>query len=346
MFVALGFDDNAYSGLEGTAGTGGMKWAADMIRSRKNRDGSKAALSFYLTSTYVGTWVSESPTYVKRSWNSAMVDGNEVGNHTHTHSHGADFAEAQWKTEIQTCIDWLTKPFDAAEPNTSPDDSKGLGASPSQIYGFRTPFLEYNDDTFRVVKDLGFWYDCSIEDGYQPEHDGTNYNWPYTLDNGSPGHDILVEWGLKKELKTHPGLWEMPVHPVIVPPDDKCAEYGVPSGLRAKMKGMNSWFDEEGGKITGFDYNLWVLFKMTKAEVLATLKYTLDLRLQGNRAPFMFGAHTDYYSTKYTAPPNATVAERQAALEEFVDYALSKPEVRFASLKQILDWVRNPTTLH
>jgi hypothetical protein len=108
---------------------------------------------------------------------------------------------------------------------------------------------------------------------------------------------------------------------------------------------VQSWFDVGSGKITGFDFNLWVSFKMTKAEFLATMKYSLDQRLKGNRAPFLFGAHTDYYSSKYTAPPNATVAERQAAIEEFIDYAISKPEVRVTSAKQVLDWIRNPEPL-
>ena len=84
---------------------------------------------------------------------------------------------------------------------------------------------------------------------------------------------------------------------------------------------------------------------MTKAEFLATLKYTLDQRIAGNRAPFMFGAHTDYYSSKYTAVPNATVAERQQAIEEFIDYARAKPMVRVRSNKEILEWVRNPVPL-
>jgi hypothetical protein len=84
---------------------------------------------------------------------------------------------------------------------------------------------------------------------------------------------------------------------------------------------------------------------MTKGEFLATLKHTLDKRLQGNRAPLLFGAHTDYYSTKYTGAPNATSDERRAAIEEFIDYALSKPDVRIVSAKQVLDWMRLPQRL-
>ena len=106
-----------------------------------------------------------------------------------------------------------------------------------------------------------------------------------------------------------------------------------------------SWFDTDSGKITGFDYNLWVSFNMTKAEVLATLKYTLDLRIEGNHAPFLFGTHTDYYSDKYTAPMNSTAQERREAIEEFLDYAISKPEVRVKSTAEVLDWMQDPTAI-
>jgi hypothetical protein len=134
---------------------------------------------------------------------------------------------------------------------------------------------------------------------------------------------------------------------VIVPPDDKCAMYGVPTGLRAKMKTVDPGFDVASGKITGLDYNLWILYQMNKAEFVATLKYTLDQHLAGNRTPFMLGAHPDLYSV--TPPddpaPNATYQERRAALEEFLDYALSKPDVRVVPNKVILDWLRKPVAM-
>ena len=41
----------------------------------------------------------------------------------------------------------------------------------------------------------------------------------------------------------------------------------------------------------------------------------------------------------------STAEERQEAIEEFLDYALSKEAVRVVSMKQVLDWVRNPSPL-
>jgi hypothetical protein len=356
MFVTVGFDDNGYSGLEGSNGTGGITWAADFFRPLVNPagsgnaatyDGQPARATFYLTATYGAMWISESNTFVKRAWHTLMTDGHELGDHTLSHLHGADWDEAMWTTEIQACIDVLVKPFDPMEMNVSPDTSKGIGMARADFFGFRTPFLEYNGNVFTVLSKLGFRYDGSIEDGYQTDQDGTNYFWPYTLDNGSPGHDVIVSWGdgSKKPIGKYPGLWEFPANPFIVPPDSECPKYGVPAGLRAKMKAAQSWFDAGSGKITGLDYNLWVQFKMTKAEFLATLKYTLDQRLRGNRAPFAIGAHSDIYSSKYTYAENATVAERQAAMEELIEYAFSKPEVRIVPVKKILDWIRNPVPL-
>ena len=40
MLVALSFDDNAYSGLVGSGGEGGMSWALEMLAARNNLDGT------------------------------------------------------------------------------------------------------------------------------------------------------------------------------------------------------------------------------------------------------------------------------------------------------------------
>jgi Polysaccharide deacetylase len=317
QFVSIGFDDNqSASGMNGLTG---------FFRSLKNHAGSGQAeiyddspvrATFYMTSSY------GSNGGVLASWKTALADGHEIGDHTISHGHGLGYAASKWNSEIGGCFDFLKNSVKVPE---------------AAIVGFRAPFLEYNAATFSTLESLGFHYDCSIEDGYQADQDGTNYMWPYTLDNGSPGYEIiLMDPDLNyKPIDKYPGLWEMPDHPVIVPPDEECEKYGVPPGLRVKMKAHVSYFDVNDGKMTGLDYNMWDEFKMSEPEYLATLKYTLDQRLKGNRAPFMFGGHSVYYPG----------GGKLAVLEEFVKYALEKPEVRFVPLAKILDWVRNPVAM-
>lgn len=91
--------------------------------------------------------------------------------------------------------------------------------------------------------------------------------------------------------------------------------------------------------------HLWVTFRMSRAEFVATMKYTLDLRLQGNRAPLVFSAHSDYYASKWTPAIPSTLADRQAALTELIDYAASQPAVRITTARAALDWIRNPSPL-
>ncbi|MFZ3385921.1 MAG: hypothetical protein WA120_01930 [Candidatus Hydromicrobium sp.] len=372
MFVSFGFDDNGYSGLEGSGGTGGVKFVLDIFNSRgnpagkgnvKTYDGTQVLTTFYLKANNIDKNSLENNALLKKVWRQAMENGNEVGVHTYAHKHGVEidwdnmvkkdiFKVADWVKEINLCIEWLTKPYD---PDVQQDDSsKGIGIKKSDIIGFRTPFLEYNDDTFRAIKKTGLIYDCSIEEGWQEDQDGRNFLWPYTLDNSSPGEACTAEmdFGHKPYVGKYPGLWELPSYAVIVPPDELCKKYGVKKGFRDRMFKEQSYFNTNDGKVTGLDWNLWFEWYMTKAEFLATLKYTLDLRLEGNRCPLFFGVHSDIYSSKYEendieegTPVNATVQERRAALKEFLEYALTKPQVRVTSMKNILSWLKNPLAL-
>ncbi|MEM7156851.1 MAG: polysaccharide deacetylase family protein [Myxococcota bacterium] len=317
MFVSIGWDDNA--------DVGGMLWSLGLTEGRTNPAGTGQASTYDgapMTMTYYNTGVYT--TGSGATWKQAYDAGHEIGNHTQSHGQHLQRLEDidVWNGEIEDCQSQL----------------EGLDIPLNEVYGFRTPFLGTADATIQAVADAGFLYDCSLEEGYQPSQDGTNYLWPYTLDEGSPGNDQLVEWGgLKNDILPKPGLWEMPVYAFIVPPDEVCKQYGVEPGFRDRMKEAADYFDTAGGKITGFDYNVWYEFGMTPAEVAATWMYTLDLRLQGNRAPFLLGTHTDEY--------DQANAQRREAMEIFLDYALEKPDVRIVSVKQALDWIREPTPL-
>ena len=308
-------------------------------------DGAPIHFSAYGNGTYLD-YESESgdaPGDNTRAWRLAWERGHELGNHTFNHPHGSDATYAQWETEITTSTDRMILPFDDATAQLS---SVGVGIPAAEITGFRAPYLEYNDTLFSVLRDLGFDYDCSIEEGYQGGADGTNYYWPYALDGGSPGD---------AQVLAHPGLWEIPVYPFLVPPDDRCAEYGVSPGLREALAASPGYLDNDldnqylsstDGRVRGLDYDVWNDYDMTAAQALAVFKYSLDQRLAGNRAPMTMCMHVALYAiNSWGSIENTTYQERIQVLTDFVDYALSKPDVRIVSAKDLLTWLKNPTAL-
>jgi hypothetical protein len=333
QFVVFGSDDNGYSGLPGSGGEGGLHYMTELFAARRNPDGTPLHFSFYVSTKYLTPQGVEDPAMVKRAWQEAIEHGHELGVHTHSHPHGAQFTADMWEKEIHACIDRLVGP-------------DGPGIAREALLGFRTPFLEYNDHALTAARNTGLAYDCSVEEGFRHDEHAGNFVWPYRLDHGSPGNAATYKELELPRVGHHPGLWEIPPYAFVVPPDDQCTAYGVPPGLRSKMKQKNDYFEIADGKITGFDWNLWFEFDMTKAEFLATLKYTLDQHLSGNRSPMTIGVHSDIYADKSDEnPANASVQERREALREILDYVISKPEVRVRSARELLAWLRSPVPL-
>lgn len=348
QFICIGFDDNQLSGQPESGGEGGLAWAYELFAGRKNPmgsgnpgtfDGTPARASFFHTAQAIAEHLFEDPKYVRRGLAQLQRAGHEIGNHSYRHPHGGDFDFRAWYLELDACERQLCD----AQIDTSDDGS--LELTREQLRGFRTPYLEYNAAALESAYRLGYEYDCSIEEGWQEQDGGRRYNWPYTLDQGSPGHDFIVYRDVRSPIGRYAGMWEMPGYPVVVPPDERCSAYGILPGLRTRLRERCSVFDISVGKITGFDWNLWWPFQMRRAEFVATLRYTLDQRLAGNRAHFLFGAHSDYYNTLYPDPPVESMHERRAAMKDFLDYALQDPRVRVVTLGQLLDWMRHPSSL-
>lgn len=313
MFISLGIDDNSHAA--------GVDWIVNHLSNRTNPvgtgnpatyDGTPMSATFFNTSFYAGTAGS--------SWKAAYNAGFEQGNHTVNHTDkGYDFSHATWSSEIGGANDSMVS----------------LGIPLNEIYGFRAPRLQHNDDMFTVLQEKGHIYDSSIQEGWAFGQDGTNFNWPYTLDNGSPGAQILLDYQFPnaREVLPHPGLWEMPAYPFIIPPDEKD---GFPYSLLAKVQAEMPYIADDG-KITGFDYNLIELAKLSKEEILAIFKHTLDLRLEGNRAPMLIGAHSINFANPEKGMSWVT--------EQFLDYAVQHPDVRVVSYKQTLDWIKGPNNV-
>jgi hypothetical protein len=308
QFVVLGFDDNRY--------TDGFKWVLDELAKRKNpqgkgnastHDGDPLIVSFYFTTDSLDMGGDE----LLAQWKRAVAAGHEVGNHTHTHraleNEGVPW---DWAEEIDKANDILTRE---------------LGVAKEDIIGFRAPFLQFESALYDTLTSRHMLYDCSIIH-YPVGKDGEDWQffrhiWPYTLDN-----DVDTYAGGGFKAGAHAGIWEVPV-------------YTVPRSGDRKTSANQP--------IAGFDSTAWGTVGESAEAYLEQMKWALDLRLEAgdSRAPMTLGVHTDTYSEEQTAYPQTTLDARRAALTGFIDYALSKPEVRFVSAKQLLQWMSKPTAL-
>jgi len=147
-----------------------------------------------------------------------------------------------------------------------------------------------------------------------------NYYWPFTMDGPFlPGFS-------NKGVMPVPGMWQFPVYT------------------------FNRIMEQMAATVTGFDFNLWTKNQSEAGFAFAdVLKQSLDQRLAGNRSPFAVGLHTDVYS-QHNQDANATWSNfsfeaRRQALGDFIEYALTKPEVRLVTYRQLIGWMRRPTAL-
>jgi hypothetical protein len=135
---------------------------------------------------------------------------------------------------------------------------------------------------------------------------------------------------------------EVPVSTVFVPPE-------LRGKIPAKMPYPSLW-EPATGKLGGLDWTVLMDAKLTPDEMTRVLIHTLDQSLAGNRAPFVFCAHTFMYSysSPGSNPDTPSVAVRDArwkALTAFLTYALSKPQVRMRPVKDIVAWMQAPVAL-
>jgi len=235
------------------------------------------------------------------------------------------------------------------------DTYLGVSVAKGTLHAFRAPRLETDAGQFYAMKDLNYEYDCGLEEGYDENIDGTNFLWPYTTDNGSVNAFVQKFNGEHAYLDSMPsGVWEIPSNCVIVP---KALRAGIFSKYHQISAGAvgEDWTKDPtmvaqdsvewcvgggGGKITCFDFNLFILYGLTKDEFIQTMVYNLKQRIAGGKAPFHYGCHPDYYTPIYD---NATLQnafnkdsyglvvskgwntwkDRKAGVEAFIDSAIA-----------------------
>lgn len=224
-----------------------------------------------------------------------------------------------------------------------------------ELVAFRAPRLEVNSAMFYALQEQGYLYDCGLEEGYESFRDGTNFVWPYTTDNGTPDcYTKLMNFEPMPIDSMPAGFWQYPVNAMIVPENMRADVFAQAQIIAAAEGEDHGTLEEWDGKITGFDFNMFILWSMTGPQVEATLKHTLDLRMAGNKAPMQIGCHTDYFTPIYD---NATLTnetnkdvyglalaynewdDRKKAFENFVDYGLEKGAY-FKSGKETIAYVK------
>lgn len=357
QFISVASDDNGYSGLPGSGNEGGLHYFTELFGGLRNPagagdarifDGASPHYTFFVNTRYIlpdvlnphtgGYGAGDDPVLVKRAWREAVEYGHEIGVHTHSHPHGRPLSVAQWAEEMERTVEILGRPWDPAEIPERPNTASGIGVPRVALIGFRAPFIEPSDNGMAAAYRMGFVYDSSIEEGPGLGPHRGDFAWPYTLDQGIPANN--------PPIGRYPGFWEIPLGNFIAPPDGECARYRVPAGLRAALKKRQAYFKMENGEITGMDWNLWNEYSMTPAEFIATLEYTLDRRLAGNRSPMTVGLHSELYTIKADGKTDpAVIRARRTAVEAFLAYALGKPEVRLVNHRELLGWLKDPVSL-
>lgn len=325
MFVSFGFDDNGITSKKNQKVKEGVRFISHLFSSFYNpldpgldRIRDKCSCTFFNTTKFL-----ESSKHLSSAWADATSLGHEIGLHTHNHCNGINFSTDEWIYEIETCIKELTN----------------IGICTHEGMGFRSPYLLYNEHLFKALSHLNIKYDCSIHEGYQTDLNFGNFYWPYTLDEGSPGNRFFVkEFGSRPLLPVN-GIWEIPTQVFVIPQDSECEKYGIIEGFRNRLYSIDRGFNVLNGKITAFDYNCLVHYRMNKSEYLGVMKYNYDLRLKGNRSPLTIGGHSDIYSPLYDRCPNITFEERCEALYEFVCYILLNSNTRIVSHNKLISWL-------
>ena len=136
MIVCIGLDDNDNGN--------GAKWFLDFIRPLKNRDGSPARCTFFM-STRAQTVPLQFNEPLKETIRTLLDDGHELA------CHGSNHAMCNTKEEWDALIgDAIT-------------DIREAGFDPSVMKGFRSPYLIATPAMFESLSEFGFKYDSSTQ---------------------------------------------------------------------------------------------------------------------------------------------------------------------------------------
>lgn len=328
QFVLFGSDDNWMAE--------GVDWFVNNLYVGKTNpvgasssatyDGIAAKGTFYAMGELegYGMWIRDA---LRNAW----LAGHEIGNHGYLDADSGLTSDG-WLASITKTNDYLTRNLGGdgvlvQAPGGGMTPRLGVGIPASEIVGYRTPHDGYNDALFPILQALGFTYHASSATGHPSQSaDGTDQHWAGTLGQGIPYANPIAG---TNPIPNTPGLWEIPQNFMWLP-----ASMG-------------------GGVILYCDKDWFWAFRNDDSQTQANkiegmLKYNLDLHLQGNRAPFHLCLHSQEWGIPSWQTDPAVIAKiqaRQTALNNFLIYALSKPEVRVVPQIDLIKWMRNPVPL-
>lgn len=206
---------------------------------------------------------------------------------------GRYISEKAWKGVLDISEEWLFKQSDMTK---------------EKLFGFSAPRSEANSALFSALAEREYLYDCSLEEGMEDHRNGENFLWPYTVGNGSPNTWTEQFYGERRDVHEMPnraGLWELPINCVIVPEGIRDSVWSNRAEILTGKGYEASELDEmkvewlPTGKIKGSDFHTSILWGMRSEHWLKTMENTLQLRLDGNKAPFTFIAHSEFYGPNY-----------------------------------------------
>ena len=183
------------------------------------------------------------------------------------------------------------------------------GIPRGKITGVRFPLLNYSVDSLNMLADMGFTYDSSLAASPNEKF------WPYTLDNGAATDcgGILSVCG--KSLKAK-GLWEVPMYTIEGADGIHLMDpYNDPS-----LASPNS-----------------------PATVLNDYKTTFDRHIKNGNAPFGVYLHPVWFGP--AIPPSIPDGTAKGkAISDFLDYAMSQPNVWMITPSQLVAYMKNPVS--
>jgi hypothetical protein len=172
-----------------------------------------------------------------------------------------------------------------------------------EIRGFRAPFLAYNAATYEALGALGFDYSSSVSEPLGVHSvSPSEMIWPYTLHEGLQ-QTLWTGTGPSSSL---PELMEVPMWLLFEEDGTRHPEEMDPAGSRE---------------------SLLALFK----------KNFLD-RYEGNRVPLGIWLH----AANWLGSPSAPQQDNVDALNEFLAWALEKPNVWVVGISKGVDWMYDP----